>query len=65
MSSIVVNPKNEKELRFVSELLEKLGVNSKVLSDEEQEDLGLSLLMKDSNRSEVVSQEEVFNKLQD
>ncbi|WP_420582799.1 hypothetical protein [Reichenbachiella sp.] len=63
MSSIVINPKNEKELRFVAELLKKLGVASKVLSDEEQEDLGLGLLMKDVDRSDLTSEDDVLGKL--
>ncbi|MEP0365699.1 MAG: hypothetical protein ABJN36_09455 [Cyclobacteriaceae bacterium] len=63
MSSIVINPKSSKELQFISELLKKLGVKSKVLSDEDTEDLGLSLLMKDVDRSDVVSEQEVMSKL--
>jgi hypothetical protein len=63
MSSIVVNPKSEKELRFLSELLQKLGIDAKVLSDEQTEDLGLSLLMKDVDRSELVSENEIMEKL--
>ncbi|MEM6737744.1 MAG: hypothetical protein AAF620_16900 [Bacteroidota bacterium] len=63
MSSIVVSPKNSKEFEFVSELLNKLGVRSKVLSDEELEDLGLSIMMKEVDRSEVVSEDEVMQKL--
>ncbi|MFT7036764.1 MAG: hypothetical protein ACJA2S_005303, partial [Cyclobacteriaceae bacterium] len=60
MSSIVINPKNDSELNFISELLQKLGVDSKVLTDEELEDLGLSILMKEVDRSEVVSEEEIM-----
>ena len=63
MSSIVVNPKNQKEFQFVSELLNKLGVHSKVVSDEELEDLGLALMMKDVDRTEVVSEAEIIRKL--
>ena len=63
MSAIVINPKSSQELKFISELLQKLGVQSKVISDEETEDLGLSLLMKDVDRSNVVSEEEVIAKL--
>lgn len=63
MSSIVINPKSKKELQFISELLDKLGVSSKVLSDEELEDLGLSLLMKDVDRSDIATEEEVMAKL--
>lgn len=63
MSSIVVNPKSEEELQFISELLDKLGVRSKVLSDEELEDLGLSLLMKDVDRSDIATEDEIMAKL--
>lgn len=64
MSSIVVNPKSQQELQFLSELLKKLGVDSKVLSDEDSEDLGLALLMKDVDRSDIVSEDDVMKKLQ-
>lgn len=63
MSAIVINPKNPKELKFISELLNKLGVDAKVLSDEDTEDLGLSLLMKEVDRSDIASEEEVLKKL--
>jgi hypothetical protein len=63
MSSIVVSPKSQKEFQFISELLSKLGVRSKVLSDEELEDLGLAVMMKDVDRSEVVSEDEIMKKL--
>ena len=39
MDSIIVNPKNEEELKFVSELLEKLGVSCEVISIDNKEDL--------------------------
>lgn len=63
MSSIVINPKDPNEFKFLKSLLEKLGVESKVLSDEDIEDLGMSLLMKDTDRSDRVSESEVINKL--
>jgi len=63
MSSIVVNPKSKEELKFLQELLEKLGMNVTVLTDEDTEDLGLSILMKDVDRTEIVSEEEILSKL--
>lgn len=64
MDSIIVNPKNEKELKFISELLQKLGVNNKILSVSEKEDLGLSILMSEADRVEEVPREEIYRKLQ-
>jgi hypothetical protein len=63
MSSIVINPKNPQELQFISELLQKLGVDAKVLSDEDTEDLGLAVLMRDVDRSVVATEDEVMAKL--
>lgn len=63
MRSIVISPKNQKELEFISKLLKKLGVNSKVLSNEDTEDLGLALLMKDIDRSDLASEHEIMDKL--
>jgi hypothetical protein len=63
MSSIVISPKSSQELKFISELLKKLGVKSKVISDEDTEDLGLSLLMKDVDRSDIVTEDKIIAKL--
>ncbi|MDH5475601.1 MAG: hypothetical protein OEX22_07935 [Cyclobacteriaceae bacterium] len=65
MSSIVISPKNQQELQFISKLLQKLGVNSKVLSNEDTEDLGLSLLMKEADRSDFTTEDEIISKLKD
>ena len=54
---------SQQELQFLSELLKKLGVDSKVLSDEDVEDLGLAALMKDVDRSDSVSEDEIMKKL--
>ncbi|MEB2777797.1 hypothetical protein SYJ56_20955 [Algoriphagus sp. D3-2-R+10] len=43
MDSIIVNPKNEKELKIVTELLEKLGVSNEVFSFNKREDFELLL----------------------
>jgi hypothetical protein len=63
MNTIIINPKDKKEFEFVSELLKKLGVDAKVLSAEQKEDLGLSVLMKDADRSEFASEDEIMSKL--
>jgi hypothetical protein len=65
MNSIVINPKDQGEFDFISKLLKKMGIKSKVLSEEEMEDIGLSLLLREINRSETVSEEEIKKKLED
>jgi hypothetical protein len=63
MKSIVITPKNQSELKFVAELLKKLGISSRILSEEQKEDIGLSILMNESNRDDLVTEKEVMDKL--
>lgn len=63
MKSIVITPKNARELKFVSELLYKLGISSRVLSEEEKEDIGMSLLLDEVDRTSKVSRVTIMKKL--
>ncbi len=63
MKSLVITPKDTKELNLVSELLQKMGISSKVLSEEEKEDAGLLLMMQEADKNDTVSREEIVNKL--
>lgn len=63
MNSFVVNPKNIKELQFLSELFEKMKIDAKVISDEEKEDAGLAILMRNVDRTDIVAEEEIQYKL--
>jgi hypothetical protein len=44
-------------------LLVKLGIDVKILSDEDKEDIALSLMMAEVDREDRVSEEEVLKKL--
>ncbi|MEX0966270.1 MAG: hypothetical protein WD077_03465 [Bacteroidia bacterium] len=63
MKSIVVTPRNAREMEFLLKLLEKLGIKNKSLSEEEMEDAGLALLMREGNRNDKVSEHEILAKL--
>ena len=63
MSTIVVNPKDKNEFLFITQLLEKLGIDVKILSNEDKEDIALSLMMAEVDREDRVSEEEVLKKL--
>ena len=63
MKSLVITPKNEKELEFISVLLKKLGISSEILSEEEKLDAGLLLMMQEADKKETVSKEEIISKL--
>ena len=63
MSSLIISPKNAKELQFVRDLLDKLNIRNKILSQEEKEDLGMSALMSKTDRSKKVSRDAIMKKL--
>lgn len=63
MKGLVITAKNESEFKFLSELLNKLGISSASMSEEDLEDLGLSKLMKSASKSKKVSRASVMAKL--
>jgi hypothetical protein len=63
MKTIVVIPKNSHELKFVSDLLKKLGVGSSTVNQEEFEDIGMPKLMRQVDKSKRSSRKEIMKKL--
>ena len=63
MKALVVTPKNSNEFKFVTDLLKKSGVGSSTVSMEELEDIGMSKLMQQVDKTKKVSRSEVMKKL--
>lgn len=63
MKALVIKPKNDNELKFVTALLKKLGINSSTVTLEDMEDIGLSKLMRKADKSKKVSRLEIMKKL--
>ena len=63
MKALVVTPKNRNEFKFVTDLLKKLGVNSSTMSQEEMEDIGMSKLIRQADKTKKVSRTEIMKKL--
>jgi hypothetical protein len=63
MNTIIVQPKTKEEMQLVSDLLKKMRISSKVLTEEEREDIGLVMLMKQTDRSEKVPRNIIMEKL--
>ena len=63
METLIVTVKDKHEMQLVSDMLKKMRINAKKLSDEERVDIGLSKLMKQANRYEKVSREQVMKSL--
>ncbi len=63
MKALVVTPNNEVEFKFVSELLNKLGIGSSPLTHDELEDIRMSKNISDINKCKKVSRAEIIKKL--
>ncbi len=63
MKALLVQSKSPTEMKFISDLLKKLGVYITALNTKEIEDYGMSTLMKDVVRKNKVSRETVMRKL--
>lgn len=63
MENILINPKDKAELELLTQLLGRMNVASKILSEEDQEDLGLVILMKEADRTQKVSKETIMQTL--
>ena len=63
METLIVTVKDKQEMKFVSDMLKKMRINAKILSDEEREDMGLAKLIKQADRSEKVSRDQVMKTL--
>ncbi|MFZ1081164.1 MAG: hypothetical protein WAO19_04480 [Candidatus Kryptoniota bacterium] len=61
--ALIVKPKTKSDLRFLSDLLNKLGIKSSLVDDEAIEDAGLSSLMKEADRTKRVSRKSIMKKL--
>lgn len=63
MEALLVQVKDRAELKLISDLLKKMQIETKLLTEEQREDLGLIKLMKQADRTQKVSREKVMAKL--
>jgi hypothetical protein len=63
MDTLVITTENKKDLEFLEELLRKMNIPSKVLYEEDVEDIGLAYLMKDVDRNDLVDKDHILRKL--
>ncbi|MFH0990461.1 MAG: hypothetical protein V1799_10650 [bacterium] len=61
--AIVIKPQNEEEGEFLSRLLKKLGIESSSIDSELMEEYGISLKMKEVDRTKKVSRAVIMRKL--
>jgi len=63
MKALVVTTKDDNEFKFLADLLKKLGIGSASLSPDELEDIGMSKLLKQVDKTKKASRSEIMKKL--
>ena len=63
MESIIISPRPKDEVKIIQDLLVKMNLSSKIITDEQKEDMGLLMMMKEADRNDKVSREDVMKKL--
>jgi intein/homing endonuclease len=63
MKSVVITAKSETEFKFLHDLMKKMGISSTTMSDEELEDIGLSKMLRATDKSKKVSRNSIMKKL--
>ena len=61
--TLLVKPRTKDDLKLISELLKKLKIESSLIDEDELEDAGLTLLMKEADRTKKVSRDLIMKKL--
>ncbi len=64
MKSIIITPTTDKDLEFLSSLIQKLGYEAQILDDEEKEDFELLKNMLQDRKGDYVSDQEISEALQ-
>ena len=64
METIVVQPSNNEELKLLKEFLQKSQIKSRVLNEEDKEDLVLGLMMQETDYNDTIDINEFIKQLQ-
>jgi hypothetical protein len=63
METILVQAENEEQIKLVHAFLEQHKLKSRVLSDDDKEDIVLGRLMEETDYTEVINTDTFLNKL--
>ena len=63
MESLIVTPNDQEELALIKAVLKKMNLKTRIITDEEKENIGLAHFMSQADRNKTISREEVMKKL--
>lgn len=63
MQTVLINTKTKAESNLFVELAKKMGFETKVLTEEDKEDIGLLRAMMEARKTKLISRKTVMNNL--
>lgn len=63
MKTLLVTPKDDKDFEFLTSLLKRLGYGTRILYDDQKEDMALLKAMLEEKKEEYVSEDEIAKAL--
>ncbi len=60
MDALIIKSNDKRELALIKELVQKMGLESKSLTAEEMEDIGMSIMLNEVDRTKRVPEEEIM-----
>lgn len=63
MQTVILNSKSKSDIKLLTDLAKKIGVHTKVLTESDIEEIGLSYSIKDGRTKEYINTEKYINKL--
>jgi hypothetical protein len=63
MQTLLITPKDAEQLELLTNLLKAMRIKTTVLTAEQKEDIGLSLLLAQADKSKTVSEQKILAKL--
>jgi len=63
MKTILIQAKNESEFTFISEMLKRMDIKNKVLTNEQQEDFAFGKMIEEGMKTKKVSKEKILKAL--
>ena len=54
MDSIIITPSNQQDLKLLTSIAKRMGLEVKVFTEERQEELGMAYLINQADRSKIV-----------
>ena len=63
MQTVILNSKSKSDIKLLTDLAKKIGVNTKVLSESDIEEIGLSYAIMKGRTQEYVDTEKFISKL--